>query len=150
MTALSSIRSRSYLIGLIVLLAVGISGYFTYQRVLLERFRNAMARHDYGRAQELWKKGVIAAKNDPYAELMRILDRLNAVRDIEVKDWNLQSLLPNGDTNCYAAQLDIASTNARFGVILSWKGEKWALVHDYPEIPSSVRTCLEIRNGVSH
>ena len=134
-----SLRLRYSVIGILVLGAAVIFGHLVHQRLSLERFRNAMTRHNYGRAQELWKKGVSAPKSDPYAELMRILDRLGAARDIRVKDWIFGTLPPNNGTNRYSTQLDIESTNARFGVILTWEGNRWVLMRDYPEIPSCVR-----------
>jgi hypothetical protein len=143
MNSFVSHRSKGFRIALLLLVCVGI--YAAVSRWWLppaNEFRKAMERGDFVQAEKLWKRGVLASTTDPYAQFMRIRDRIQAVSDTKIESWKVLRLQTINETNRYFGEFDIQDPTARFGVGLIWEGEKWELKPDYPELPPYVKRCL--------
>jgi hypothetical protein len=102
-----------------------------------------MERSELTKAEQLWKWGVYATNADPYVELMRVLQRLEDVKGVRVKNFTLHRI-PIYGTRRLVATLDMQEIGkGAFGVGLKWQGQKWKLQIDDAWIPSYVRETLD-------
>lgn len=102
-----------------------------------------MERHDFEQAEKLWNKGIQVSASDPYAQFMRVKDRLQSVSGLQVTDWKVEKLQVNDKTKRYFGLIDIYdSAGNQFGIGADWQGEKWLLRTDNPQVPAYVRESL--------
>jgi hypothetical protein len=141
-------RLKSSLAGVCLVFGLLVSGWFVWFRfVSTEQFRNAMERRDFGRAERLWNFGVFAPDGDPYIEFMRVIERLEAVKEVQVQNYYVRRT-PAGDiSDRYIGTLNIhesgKGSTKEFGVAMEWKGQKWSLKIDHELLPSYVKQSLE-------
>jgi hypothetical protein len=104
-----------------------------------------MELRDFGRADKLWNRGIRLPATDPYAQFMRIKDRIQAVRGVQVTGWTVGKLQTINQTNrCYAL-LDVQDSGGEFssfGMGLEWQAENWMLKTN-PFLPSYVMQCVD-------
>jgi hypothetical protein len=137
---------KSKRFGIICLLLACVAmyaGYLWLRPVPAEQFQIAIELHDFDQAEKLWNKGVRVAKTDPYAQFMRVKDRLQAVDGVQVTAWKVGKLQTLNETNRYFGLLDMLDSDGnQFGIGLEWQGMKWVLKTDNPQVPAYVRQSL--------
>jgi hypothetical protein len=138
-------KSKRFRIVCLLLGCVAIcAGYLWLRPVPAEKFRIAMERHDFDQAEKLWNKGVRVPATDPYAQFMRIKQRLQAVNGVQVTAWKVGRLQTINETNRYFGLLDLQDSGGdQLGIGLEWQGVKWVLKTDNPQVPPYVRQSLD-------
>jgi len=132
-------------VALVVLCVV--SWYLWFSMFSAQQLRDAVERGDFRRAERIWNRGARALREDPYAQLMRIRDRLQAVDGVRVTEWKIGKLQPINGTNRYFALLDVQLPDAQVGIGLAWEGRRWSLKTEMPNLPSYVKASVDLNSG---
>lgn len=133
--------------GLVLLLiasSIIYGGFSWWRSCSANQFTVAIERHDFGRAEQLWKRGIRTPASNPYGQFMRVKDRLRAVSGIQVTEWSVGKLQTINGCNRYFALLDVqdSAKGSHFGIGLEWQREKWVLKTDNPDVPPYLRNIL--------